>query len=156
MRPPLNGTLRITQLFGGNPRLEAFVTGDGLHVLGHTGIDIACPIGTPVYPCWEGVVHIADSGTQGLGLHATITDARGRQAQYGHLSAVLVTDGAHVPLHVPFAHSGSTGNVTGPHLHFEIREPDPDPLNGYYGCRDPLGGFDHDVLSHIDLNLTNL
>jgi murein DD-endopeptidase MepM/ murein hydrolase activator NlpD len=156
MRPPLNGTLLITQLFGGNPKVESFITADGIHVLGHTGLDINAALGTPVYPCWEGIVHIVNSGTTGFGLHVTITDARGRQALYGHLSAVLVPDGAHVPLHVPFAHSGSSGNSTGPHLHFEIREASPDPQNGYYGCRDPLGGFDHDVLPNIDLSLTNL
>jgi murein DD-endopeptidase MepM/ murein hydrolase activator NlpD len=156
MRPPLNGDLLITQLFGGNPQLEAYVTADGIHVLGHTGIDINCPRGTPIFPCWEGVVHIVDSGRQGFGLHVTLTDAQGRQALYGHLSAVLVADGAHIQLHVPFAHSGNSGNTTGPHLHFEIREAHPDRLNGYYGCRDPLGGFDHDVIPNIDLRLTNL
>lgn len=156
MRPPLDGTLLVTQLFGGNPKAEAFSAGDGILVLGHTGIDLSCPVGSPVYPCWEGVVRILDSGPRGFGLHATITDPRGRQALYGHLSAVLIPDGASVHEHMPFARSGMTGYATGPHLHFEVREANPDPRNGYYGCRDPLGGFDHDVVQRIDLSLTNL
>jgi murein DD-endopeptidase MepM/ murein hydrolase activator NlpD len=156
MRPPLDGILRITQLFGGNPRVEAYTIAGGYQVLGHTGIDIACPVGTPLFPCWDGIVHIADDGTHGFGLYATITDAQGRRALYGHLSAVLVADGTAVHLHTPFARSGSSGHSSGPHLHFEIREANPDPANGYNGCRDPLGGFDHDVVARLDLSLTNL
>lgn len=156
MRPPLDGTLLVTQLFGGNPAAEAYTTADGIRVLGHTGIDLSCPIGASVYACWAGSAHIADDGARGFGLHVVLTDDRGRQALYGHLSRVLVVEGARVPLHVPFAHSGSTGNSTGPHLHFEIREAGADPANGYYGCRDPLGAFDHDVMGRFDLHLTNL
>jgi len=156
MRPPLDGTLLVTQLFGGNPAAESYKTGDGYQVLGHTGIDLNCAAGTLVFPCWEGVAHIMDSGKQGFGLHVTITDARGRQALYGHLSAVLVAEGAAVQLHMPFAKSGSSGNSTGPHLHFEVRDANPDIANGYYGCHDPLSGFDHDVVSRFDLSLTNL
>lgn len=156
MRPPINGTLELTQLFGGNPASEAYQTADGFTVIGHSGIDIAAPEGTPVYPAWDGRLTVIDSGGSGFGLHAIVSDSRGRKALYGHLSRVDVGDGGQVWAHQPFAVSGSTGFSTGPHIHFEIHESPDDLGNGYYGARDPLGGFDHDVLPHLDLHISNL
>ena len=153
MRPPINGTLVITQLFGGNPASEAYTTSDGHRVLGHSGIDIACPLGTDIYPAANGTVQIIESA-RGFGLHCIVTDARKRTFLYAHLSSVQVKNGDHVTIHTPFAKSGSTGFSTGPHLHFEVHEYPQDKDNGYNGARDPLGGFDHDV--QFDLSLTNL
>lgn len=154
MRPPISGPLLITQLFGGNPVAERYVNSDGQQVLGHDGVDIAAGIGSWVYPAWNGVVDVIDDGTHGFGLHAIVTDAKGRRALYGHLSQVLVSDGTEVVVHTPFARSGSTGNSTGPHVHWGIYPSRDD--NGYGGATDPLPNLDHDVWPLLDLHLTNL
>lgn len=154
MRPPINSTLVITQLFGGNPKWEQYINQYGYTTLGHDGIDIAAVIGTPVYPAWDGKLKIISQST-GFGLHALITDSRGRVALYGHLSEVFGNDGDTVRAHTPFGKSGSTGNSTGGHVHFGIQESPLVANNGYGGFRDPLGGFDPDVVSHLSLVNTN-
>lgn len=156
MRPPISGTMVITQLFGGNPENERYTTKEGNLVIGHSGIDIGCPMGTLIYPAANGIVQILDTTPYGFGLHILLVDTRGRRFLYGHLSEILVKNGEKVAIHTPIAKSGSSGNSTGPHLHFEVHEYPEDKENGYNGARDPLGGFDHDVLKNIDLSLTNL
>jgi murein DD-endopeptidase MepM/ murein hydrolase activator NlpD len=156
MRPPINGTLLLTQLFGGNPQMEAYTAAGGHRVIGHTGIDINAQLGEDVYPAWAGKLEIRDTRPHGFGLHAVIHAPDGRSALYGHLSAITQANGSQVIPHQPFAKAGSTGNSTGPHVHFEIQEKNANLDNGYLGCRDPLGGFDADVIPHIDLSLTNL
>ncbi len=162
MRPPLawqdmpDSVLKVTQLFGGNPQMEAYIAPDGRQIIGHTGVDFGCPLGSDVYPAWNGTVEIVDSGNKGFGLHAIVTDASGRKALYGHLSSVSVPNGAMVAVHHPFAKSGSSGNSTGPHIHFEVRNGSANPANGYDGASDPLGAFDSDVPPHLDLSETNL
>lgn len=155
MRPPISGVLRVTQLFGGNPASEAYVDPRGRTVIGHDGIDVACAAGTPVFPAWPGVVSIVDDGAHGFGLHVFVNDlAHGRWALYAHLSAVNVSQGATVQPHTPFALSGSSGNSTGPHIHFGVYHGITD--NGYGGAVDPLTDFDRDVWPLLDLSLTNL
>lgn len=155
MRPPLTH-LTVTQLFGGNPAFEAYQDASGHYCRGHNGIDFAAVEGENVYPAWDGTLDIVDSRPYGYGLHAIVTDVHGRSVLYGHLSGILLPAGARVHAHVPFALAGSTGNSTGPHVHFELREAGADWDNGYLGCRDPLGAFDHDVIAAIDLSQTNL
>ena len=86
MRPPISGVLLITQLFGGNPAVEAYTRADGIRVLGHTGIDVACPLGTQIFAAWDGVLRVRDTRPHGLGLFVEVRDGRGRIARYGHLS----------------------------------------------------------------------
>lgn len=155
MRSPLDGHVTISQGFGGNRYGEArdVPYGNGTtHVYGHTGLDMVVPVNTPVLAVWGGVVtHGDDPG--GFGTYAVLLTDDGRTALYGHLSRYLTADQARVSAGQPIAASGNSGNSTGPHLHFEVRDRTPDLLNGYRGCHDPLPGFDHGVLANFDLSL---
>lgn len=85
----------------------------------HKGVDWAVPNGTAVYASCGGTVSKAGWGS-GYGYVVYIEHEDGRQTRYGHLSKVLVKPGQKVRQGERIALSGSTGNVTGPHLHFEI------------------------------------
>ena len=85
----------------------------------HSGIDLAAPTGTPVVATAAGIAHVIESAT-GFGLYVVIDDGGGLQSLYGHLSAVDVLDGQAVSGGQLIGAVGSTGNSTGPHLHFEI------------------------------------
>ncbi|MGW1072369.1 peptidoglycan DD-metalloendopeptidase family protein [Streptomyces sp. NPDC002537] len=87
---------------------------------GHTGQDFAVPIGTPVRSVGEGtVVSVGCGGAYGISL--VIQHEGGWYSQYAHLSALLVAPGQQVGTGQCVGLSGTTGNSTGPHLHFEIR-----------------------------------
>ena len=86
----------------------------------HSGLDFAAPLGTAVDAAAGGAAHVVDDAT-GLGLHVTVGDGAGLLTVYGHLSHVLVTEGEWVGAGTPVGEVGSTGNSTGPHLHFEVR-----------------------------------
>jgi murein DD-endopeptidase MepM/ murein hydrolase activator NlpD len=60
-------------------------------------------------------------GATGYGNYAIITHGNGYATLYGHLHDFTVKDGDLVQRGDPIAHEGTTGNSTGPHLHFEIR-----------------------------------
>lgn len=86
----------------------------------HAGVDIPGPVGTPVYATADGVVdHAERSG--GYGNMIEIDHGKGIATRYGHLSKILVSDGAHVTRGQLIALMGSTGRSTGPHLHYEVR-----------------------------------
>lgn len=90
----------------------------------HTGIDIATGYGTPVVAADGGIVHdlnmVCSWGLCGFGHYVVIVHAGGFTSLYGHLSGWAVGDGAVVPQGTVIGYEGSTGNSTGPHLHFEI------------------------------------
>jgi murein DD-endopeptidase MepM/ murein hydrolase activator NlpD len=86
----------------------------------HTGIDIAGPNLTDVYAADTGVARVFH-GTTGYGNYVIITHGNGYSSLYGHLNDITVKDGQTVQRGDPIAHEGTTGNSTGPHLHFEIR-----------------------------------
>ncbi|MGW4882111.1 M23 family metallopeptidase [Streptomyces sp. NPDC004262] len=86
----------------------------------HTGVDFVVPTGTPVKAVGEGTVVTAGWGGA-YGNQVVIRLADGHYAQYGHLSALSVSVGQTVTEGQQIGLSGATGNVTGPHLHFEIR-----------------------------------
>ena len=86
----------------------------------HTGLDIATATGTPVLAAASGTVTF--SGRKGsYGNLLVITHSNGVQTYYGHCSKLYVSVGATVNQGQTVAAVGSTGNSTGPHLHFEIR-----------------------------------
>lgn len=86
----------------------------------HTGMDIAVPKGTPVHAAKAGKV-IDARWISGYGYAVIIDHGGGVTTLYGHNSKLLVKEGQEVAQGEVIAYSGSTGNSTGPHVHFEIR-----------------------------------
>jgi murein DD-endopeptidase MepM/ murein hydrolase activator NlpD len=86
----------------------------------HTGVDFVVPTGTPVKAVAAGTVVTAGWGGA-YGNQVVIRLNDGHYAQYGHLSQLSVSAGQTVTEGQQIGLSGATGNVTGPHLHFEIR-----------------------------------
>lgn len=86
----------------------------------HAGIDLAGPMGTPVYATADGVVGRA-GWANGYGNLVELEHGKGIATRYGHLSQVLVHVGQRVKRGDLIAKMGSTGRSTGPHLHYEVR-----------------------------------
>ncbi|MGW6717702.1 transglycosylase family protein [Streptomyces sp. NPDC054995] len=86
----------------------------------HTGVDFPVPTGTSVKSVAPG--RVVSAGWAGAyGYEVVIRHNDGKYSQYAHLSALHVRAGQSVSGGQRIARSGSTGNSTGPHLHFEIR-----------------------------------
>ncbi|MFM9451123.1 peptidoglycan DD-metalloendopeptidase family protein [Streptomyces europaeiscabiei] len=86
----------------------------------HTGQDFAVPIGTPVRAVGAGrVVKVSCGGP--FGIEIVVEHEDGYYTQYAHLAAVTVDQGERVAPGQWIGQSGTTGNSTGPHLHFEVR-----------------------------------
>ncbi len=92
----------------------------------HLGIDIAAGLGAPIYASDGGVVVTAGWNSSGYGNVIMIDHGNGYSTVYGHLSQINVSLCQGVTQGQVIGLAGSTGNSTGPHLHFEIR------LNGQY------------------------
>ncbi len=88
---------------------------------GHTGIDIAVPTGTEVKSTMDGKVIYAGWNNQGYG-NLVIVENGAYRTYYAHLSSIPVSVGDKVKAGTTIGLSGSTGNSTGPHLHYEIRK----------------------------------
>jgi len=86
----------------------------------HAGIDLAGPIGTPIYATADGVVARSE-WAGGYGNLVEINHGKGIQTRYGHLSTSLVGAGQRVKRGDLIARMGSTGRSTGSHLHYEVR-----------------------------------
>jgi murein DD-endopeptidase MepM/ murein hydrolase activator NlpD len=86
----------------------------------HTGVDFPAPTGTPVLAARSGVITIA-RWLDGYGNMVAIRHKLGVSTVYAHLSAFLVHEGQRVAVGQPIGRVGSTGESTGPHLHFELR-----------------------------------
>jgi murein DD-endopeptidase MepM/ murein hydrolase activator NlpD len=112
----------------------------------HTGVDIPVPKGTPVLATGSGKIIWAGYGayrggydkTDPYGQSVVIRHDFGYQGQplytlYGHLDQVDVAEGQHVTVGQVIGLSGETGQVTGPHLHFEVRL----GANDYFKTRNP-------------------
>ncbi|MFR9750760.1 M23 family metallopeptidase [Nocardia sp. 004] len=85
----------------------------------HNGIDIAGPLGTPIYAVAAGTV--IDAGpAQGFGLWVRIRHDDGSITVYGHMYDFFVSVGERVPAGMQIARMGNRGDSTGPHLHFEV------------------------------------
>jgi murein DD-endopeptidase MepM/ murein hydrolase activator NlpD len=87
----------------------------------HTGIDLVEPFGSPVYAADDGIVALVGSSSNGYGNYVVIAHSGGLDTLYGHLSTALVKAGQSVTQGQPIGLEGSTGNSTGPHVHFELR-----------------------------------
>ncbi|MDG9718563.1 M23 family metallopeptidase [Streptomyces sp. DH24] len=86
----------------------------------HTGQDFAVPIGTPVRSVGKGrVVRVSCGGP--FGIETVIEHPGGYYTQYAHLASVAVDQGERVSPGQWIGQAGTTGNSTGPHLHFEVR-----------------------------------
>jgi len=103
--PPTSG--RTSSCFG--PRNGSF----------HYGVDIAAPIGTPVYTPLSGRVSRAGAAS-GFGQAVYITHDNGDVTVYGHVSRIFVGTGQRVYAGQNIAAVGNEGHSTGPHLHFEV------------------------------------
>ena len=93
----------------------------------HSGLDIATDYGTPVHAADGGIVHNFAMGCTwnvnalcGYGRYVVMVHAGGFTTLYGHLSGWAVADGVQVDKDTVIGYEGSTGNSTGPHVHFEI------------------------------------
>lgn len=92
----------------------------------HTGTDIADPLGTPVIAALTGKVLLADF-LGGYGIAVALEHGQGsQQTLYAHLSELFVKPGQVVEKGTVIGRVGTTGNSTGPHLHFELRQQLPD------------------------------
>lgn len=87
----------------------------------HTGIDIPQAKGTPVYATGNGIV-IAKGYDVGYGNYVELLHAGGFHSFYAHLSWILVNIGERVSITQQIACMGTTGVVTGSHLHYEVRK----------------------------------
>jgi LysM repeat protein len=88
---------------------------------GHLGIDIAGSLGDGVFAADSGVVVFAGWANGGYGNMVMIDHGNGYQTLYAHLSSVSTACGQSVGTGSYIGAIGSTGNSTGPHLHFEVR-----------------------------------
>jgi murein DD-endopeptidase MepM/ murein hydrolase activator NlpD len=100
----------------------------------HTGIDIGVPLGSPVVATHSGTVIFAGWNTYGYGYLVVLQNGT-YITYYGHLTNFNVKEGDQVGQGSLLAWSGSTGNSTGPHIHYETRINDApvDPLT--FGAR---------------------
>ncbi|MEU4165643.1 LysM peptidoglycan-binding domain-containing M23 family metallopeptidase [Streptomyces sp. NPDC026665] len=107
--------------------VDSSTVGTGYKVAGsmwssgyHTGVDFVVPTGTTLKSIAAGTVVSAGWGGA-YGNQVVIQHADGKYSQYAHMSSLSVSAGQTVTEGQQIGLSGATGNVTGPHLHFEIR-----------------------------------
>ena len=116
---PLPQSFTITSPFG--YRKDPF-TGE---VTYHSGTDISAPAGTPILAAAAGMVTIAN-GTDpwggSYGYYIKLDHGEGMETLYAHCSAIAVTAGQQVRQSEVIGYVGTTGNSTGNHLHFEMRD----------------------------------
>ncbi len=87
---------------------------------GHYAIDIAADSGTTVKAAASGVVTFAGWKSNGGGYQVWISHGSGLYTTYNHMSSISVGRGQHVGRSQSIGRVGSSGNATGPHLHFEV------------------------------------
>ena len=87
----------------------------------HTGVDLSAPQGTPVRAAADGIVVFAGWNGGGYGRLVIIEHGNGLQTYYGHLSRFDVVPGQEIRRGDILGRSGSSGRVTSPHLHYEVR-----------------------------------
>jgi len=105
---PLRNGYRLTSTFGQRWGRQ------------HAGLDMAGPVGTPVYATADGTVTFA-GWSSGYGRLIKVQHQFGIETRYAHLNAIRVTQGQRVSRGDRIGDMGSSGHSTGPHLHYEIR-----------------------------------
>ena len=103
----------------GRPRAATTSCFGGRWGVTHYGVDIAAPIGTPIYAATAGVVQRAGTAT-GFGCAVYIRGDDGAVTVYGHVNQYFVAAGERVAAGEQIAEVGNRGQSTGPHLHFEV------------------------------------
>ena len=116
-RQPFTGDYPISQKYG-----ETITDPKG-----HTGIDYACPVNTPILASADGIVMKAGWDSTGYGNCVILLHSAHNATPYAHLKECAVYDNQRVKQGDIIGWSGSTGNSTGPHLHFEARDRWNDP-----------------------------
>ncbi len=110
---PLKIKYRISSYFG--HRKDPFTGAPS----NHTGVDMACPQGTPIYSAMSGkVVYVGWSNI--FGNYVIINHGNGYQTLYAHMLKTLAKTGTYVDQSTKIGLVGSTGYSTGPHLHFTV------------------------------------
>jgi murein DD-endopeptidase MepM/ murein hydrolase activator NlpD len=89
---------------------------------GHSGLDIAAPMGTPIIAGADGVVVLSKYNHFSYGHTIIIRHEDGMETLYAHASVLIAREGEQVKQGDHIANVGSTGRSTGPHLHFEVIE----------------------------------
>jgi murein DD-endopeptidase MepM/ murein hydrolase activator NlpD len=87
----------------------------------HQGIDLAAPMGTPIYATADGMVTEAAWNSGGYGNLIKVDHGRGIETRYAHLSSMAVRPGQRITRGQVIGRMGSTGRSTGSHLHYEVR-----------------------------------
>jgi murein DD-endopeptidase MepM/ murein hydrolase activator NlpD len=120
---PLAGNPQITSGFG---IVRNLLNAKGLKTASygkpHGGVDFGVGEGTPIYAVKDGDVSPITSDPNGFGNYVSINHPDGKTSFYGHMSKVAATPGGKVKAGDVVGYSGNSGNSTGPHLHFEVRD----------------------------------
>jgi murein DD-endopeptidase MepM/ murein hydrolase activator NlpD len=136
----------ITQAFGANPKdyLQFGWTG------GHEGIDIRAPLNTAVYAPAAGTITRIENLTEtgipsNYGWHIHLDHGNGYTTILAHLHGqqIVFTIGDHVTAGQHIAHSGNTGNTTGPHLHLSLLQANAQTPGFPPGYIDPTPFIEH-------------
>lgn len=131
---PFNGEYPITQTYDEHVRRAiamgcCFRPGPNCSCYYYGGIDWGTPNGTPIKAAASGIVDEMHYDETGYGTHVRIRHEEGYLTIYGHLGDIYVKFGDPVYAGEVIGHSGNTGNSTGPHLHFELRDPEGVPID---------------------------
>lgn len=114
---PWKGSYPITQPFGPtNYNREPPLLG---YTHFHRGVDYGVPCGTPLFASGEGVVSFAGWDTTGYGNTVVVDHGNGLSSRVAHLQDIAVQHGQRVTPATVIGHSGTTGNSTACHVHWE-------------------------------------
>jgi murein DD-endopeptidase MepM/ murein hydrolase activator NlpD len=125
--PAASGARSAAPAGGGGGGTAALTTGRVTSCYGsrwgtlHAGVDIAAPIGTPIYTPESGVV-VQAGPASGFGLAVAVQHGDGTITLYGHVNQFFVRVGQSVGAGERIAEVGNRGQSTGPHLHFEVHK----------------------------------
>lgn len=110
---PIEATRKISSPYGHRDPTTSTVPKN------HTGTDIACNLGTKIKAATDGeVVLVSEEGDYGKHVKIQIGEV---SVIYAHCNSIYVKQGEQIKQGQEIAEVGSTGNSTGPHLHFEVR-----------------------------------